>query len=415
MSSFMQFPLNIKFRILSSFFSKTIGAATSPFLILYLTNYLNDVFLGLLLLLSISLNFISSIIGGYLSDIFNRKRFITTFQTVQIVLLSILTFELYFLEKNPQEGVLLYCIVISYVLQGVIGGTYKPAYNALIMDSTNKDNRRDIYRFNYWTTNLSLAVGTSLGGWFSSNHLISLYVTSIFILILVTIGFFIIIENDNQIFRKEVRQNNFFVNLFHNYKEALKNKDWIIFLLGSAFIFSVEFSLIYYSNIRLARDFSQFSILGIDISGIRMFSVLQLINTILVIFFTFQIGRVVEKWSTKNALLIGVFLYICGYSLISYNLNFFILILCVIIATIGELIFSPNWQAAQIEFIPRDKRGSFSALSALSNVLALLMASGYLLLSGHLNISIISILIFIIGVIGLILVSLTLVRKNRLE
>ncbi|PRA47154.1 hypothetical protein CQ061_17950 [Paenibacillus sp. MYb67] len=185
--------------------------------------------------------------------------------------------------------------------------------------------------------------------------------------------------------------------------------------MGSAFIFSVEFSLIYYSNIRLARDFSQFSILGINISGIRMFSVLQLINTILVVFCTFQIGRVVEKWSTKNALLIGVFLYICGYSLISYNLNFYILILCVVIATIGELIFSPNWQAAQIEFIPKDKRGSFSALSALSNVLALLMASGYLLLSGHLTLSIISILIFIIGFVGLILVSLTLVLKNRLE
>lgn len=104
----------------------------------------------------------------------------------------------------------------------MIGGTYKPAYNALIMDSTNKDNRRDIYRFNYWTTNLSLAVGTSLGGWFSSNHLISLYVTSIFILILVTIGFFIIIENDNQIFRKEVRQNNFFVNLFTIIRRRLK-------------------------------------------------------------------------------------------------------------------------------------------------------------------------------------------------
>lgn len=415
MSSFLNFPLNIKFRIISSFFSKTIATATSPFLILYLTNYLSNVFVGLLLLVSISLNFVSSIIGGYLSDIHNRKRFIFTFQIIQIITMSILTVELYFFVGNPQGGLLLYFIIVSYVLQGVIGGMYKPAYNALIMDSAVKNNRRDIYRFNYWTTNLSLALGTSIGGWFSAKYLIFLYLSSIIILLLVTIGFYLIIENDNQLISKKSGNSNFFVNLFDNYKEAIKNKEWIIFLLGSSFIFSVEFSLIYYSNVRLARDFSHFNLFGIGISGVKMFSVLQLINTVLVVLCTFQIGRVVEKWSIKNTLLIGVFLYVCGYSLISYHLNFYILILCVFIATIGELIFSPNWQVAQMEFIPKDKRGSFSALSALSNVLALLLASGYLILSGSLTVFIISVIIFVIGFLGLSLVMLILTLNNRLK
>lgn len=402
MRTFFTLSKNVKFQILSSFLTKTIGTATAPFLILYLTNYLSNFILGVLVGSSILITFLSSIVGGYIADIVNRKKFIGIAQIFQIINLTILTILIFIIQTYELHSYVKF-LVIFYVSQNILANIYKPAYKALIMDSSNNDNRRIIFRFDYWITNLSLAIGTCLGGFLSTNFLGYLYLASLIIMILLAIAFHRIIDNSAQNINKR-KKNNILYDFTYNYIESIKDKKWVLFLIGSSLVFAVEFSLIYYTNIRLTRFFLPLDLFRFKINGVQVFSFLQFINTLLVIFCTFLIYKYTKKWSTRKSLFLGILLYVLGYSIISFELNIIILISCIIIASIGELIFSPVWQSKQIDFIPSDKRASYSALSGLSNTFAMLIASSFLLASEYLPALIISLLIFALGIFGLILI-----------
>lgn len=402
MKTFLTLNRNVKFQIISSFFTKTMGTATAPFLILYLTNYLSNSILGILVGSSILIIFLSSIIGGYIADNVNRKKFINISQIFQIINMFILTSLIFYIQNSDNEKYI-NILIIFYILQNISSNIYRPAFKALTMDSTIKENRKIIFRFEYWVTNLSLALGTSIGGFFSSNHLGYLYLISLILMIFLSIGFYKIIENDKQIIKPRLKKNILY-DFMNNYKESMKDKKWVIFLLGSSLIFAVEFSLIYYSNIRLTRLFIPLELGNMKVDGVKMFSILQFINTLLVVSCTFIIYKYIKKWSTNKSLLIGISFYVIGYSIISLELNILILILCIIVASIGELIFSPIWQSTQMEFIPPEKRASYAALSGLSNTFAMLIASSFLLISDHFSAVAISSIILISGLLGMSLI-----------
>ncbi len=58
-------------------------------------------------------------------------------------------------------------------------------------------------------------------------------------------------------------------------------------------------------------------------------------------------------------------IYIVGYSGLTYLNQFGLLVVFMIIATVGEIIYSPIVSEQRFKIIPKAKRGTYSAVNAL--------------------------------------------------
>ncbi|RIO22731.1 MFS transporter, partial [Staphylococcus saprophyticus] len=164
----------------------------------------------------------------------------------------------------------------------------------------------------------------------------------------------------------KVKHNNIIKDLFTSYKNVSRDKRFIFLVLGITLLYTGEMTISNYIAVRLNDDFNSFNIFDVTINGARMFAIINLINTLIVAFFTLYIGNIIEKFNIKSVFILGLTLYTLGYTgLMSAN-YFGIIIIAIIIATFGELIYAPIYNSEQLNLIPKNKRGSYNAFSALS-------------------------------------------------
>jgi DHA1 family multidrug resistance protein B-like MFS transporter len=145
-----------------------------------------------------------------------------------------------------------------------------------------------------------------------------------------------------------------------------------------------------------------------------MLSILQVINTIMVVFFTFIVSRITEKKTERTVIIVGLLIYISGYGLMASANSIYLLIPLTILATFGELASAPILTARQVDLIPEDKQASYLSFGSLSFQISQLIAAVGLTLGGYLTASLISGYIIILGVAGIYLVvsSLYDVKKS---
>ncbi|NYK51096.1 MFS transporter, partial [Salmonella enterica subsp. enterica serovar Typhimurium] len=78
--------------------------------------------------------------------------------------------------------------------------------------------------------------------------------------------------------------------------------------------------------------------------------------------------------NNQKALFVGLIMYVVGYSGITYLNDFTLLMIVMVIATLGEMIYSPITEEHRYKMIPAQKRGTYSAIRALSFNFAQLIA-----------------------------------------
>lgn len=117
--------------------------------------------------------------------------------------------------------------------------------------------------------------------------------------------------------------------------------------------------------------------------------------------FDFFINKITDRFSNKHVLLVGLALYSIGYITITSANTWYILICFNLIATVGELIYSPVRNAEQANMIPADKRGSYSAFSNFSFSGADLIARSTIIIGAFLIPTMMSVYIGVILMIGI--------------
>lgn len=372
-----QLPQNIKVRLITSFFNRMASNSVMPFMALFFTQEKNKIYAGIILLISVGVSFISGIVGGYLADRFKRKHLLYWTSTIAPTFLLIMTLCL-IPEKRP-----IYLFAVIYLLFIFSNNLGRPALEAIILDSSTPKNRKAIYTLEYWLTNLSISLGAILGGLLYINHQILLFAILTIITYGISVAYFIWLEDEQVSVRKKTN-DNMFIDLLQSYQTALMDKRFVQLVLGFMFVFTAERSLSSYISVRLKETFDTISIFNFEIEGVRMYSILNVENTLLVVCFTFLIANLTKSLSNKKILLIGLILYGIGYSLITSANNFFVLILLGFIATLGELLYSPVFNTEQANCIPEDQRGSYLAFSSLSFNGATLLSNASLILGAYL-------------------------------
>ncbi|WP_259418223.1 MDR family MFS transporter [Bacillus toyonensis] len=399
---------NIKVRLVTSFFNRAVTSAAMPFMALFFAQEKDKVWAGLFLILTVFLGFLVSLVGGYISDRFSRKRILLLTSTLSTLMFLFMTLSLYPKDK------MIWLFAIAYIGFIISSSLGRPAMQAIIIDSTTPENRKAIYTVDYWLMNLAMALGAALGGLLYMNHQKELFVLLTLISAIIPIAYKLKLVDEFTNFL-ETKHENIFLDLLQNYKIAIQDLAFVKVVIGSTLIFAAEFSLNSYIGIRLSETFETVMLGGFEIAGVRMLSILNIENMLLVVFLTFLFKNFTDRLSGKNALLLGLSLYGIGYIVVTSANTWYVLLIFNFIATVGELIYSPIRNAEQANMIPDNKRGSYSAFAGLSYTGAELVARVSIIIGAFLIPTIMSVYIGVIIFIGALLLYTGLFVRDKIQ
>ncbi|AID43225.1 MFS transporter [Staphylococcus xylosus] len=408
MKRFLTLSTTLKTRLLADFILIIASQAILPFLALYLTSKVNAVFAGVFLITNLIVSFIVSFIGGYIGDNYNRKKVVNYIHFLYAICLIILSITV----TMDGIGLVIFCITV-FIFE-IMFAASEPIFEAAIMDAIYEEVREYVYQLNYWMFNISTAIGMVLGALLYLGHKRLLFVI-FFLAMLISWYLFEKYYDVEQVYKQKEELTSKFKDFINSYHTVIKDKYFMMLNLGFMLVIMAELSLNSYVVVRLKSDFEPLSFFGFYIDGVRMFTVIMIINTLVVATLTFTVNRIVESTSKRIAFILGIILYTIGYSVLTSASSFWILCLFSIIATLGELIYSPIQNAQRFLMIPDDKRSTYNTFGMISFYGGNLLARSGLIIGAFVLPWMMSVYVAIVVLIGFVLLYYALFCNPNIE
>ncbi|WP_214729989.1 MFS transporter [Exiguobacterium sp. s168] len=401
-----EIPKPIKVRLITSFFNRAVSFSIMPFMALLFVQAFNEVIAGAFLIAMVFVSFITNLLGGYLADRFSRKRLLVTTSALTALTFITMTISL------TLDWMLLFMVI--YAVFSVTSNLGRPAMGAIIIDATTKENRQAVYALDYWLINLSIAIGTALGGWlYVSNQLLLFGILS-FTSSVLPIAYYLFLDDTPRTWQRQ-KLRGVLSDIFTSYQLAWRDRPFVKVVFGSMCILAAEFSMGSYVAVRLADSFEPLSFAGWSINGVRMMSIINIENTLLVVTLTFIVQRLAKRLSPRRTLAAGLMLYMIGYVVVTSANSMTALMVFIFIATIGELLYSPVLNTQKANMMPADQRGAYSAFAGTSFAGADLISRSTILVGTFLIPSMMSVYIGLILLTGFGLVYTSLFVKESVE
>ncbi|MCW3793617.1 MFS transporter [Paenibacillus sp. LS1] len=376
---------NIRIRIITDFFTDLTQKSIIPFMAIYLSVQIGAGLAGLLLTVNIVASMIVGLGAGHWSDRIGRKKLMVIAQSLQVVALLCLA-----IANSPwMDSIIVTCLM--FLLSSLSSGITVPIANAMIVDVSSEHERHYVYGLQYWTTNVAVTFGALMGGLFFESFRFLLFslvclesMATLFILV------FMIQETmDKRVYNttgqsKDSDPSNRLMeangpiqrNILKTYWAVFQDKRFMIFFTATVLAVSLEFQLDKYIAVRLKNEFTA-QLFGSDISGLHMFSLIMVINTVLVALVAIPYSRWIGRFPSRSIMTFGMLLYTAGFTVLAFSNWAWLLILSAILLTIGELMYAPVRQVTLAGMIPDSDRAAYMAADGLSyNVAALLGSLG---------------------------------------
>ncbi|TQR36121.1 MFS transporter [Lysinibacillus sphaericus] len=393
---------NIKLRLAMQFLGGLISMAVIPFLAIYFTQNIGATKTGIILILIVISGVIGGFIGGHISDKIGRKKIMIYAE------LGLLLSYLFIALCNSPWFNLPYISAAFFIITMFCGGMFQPAAQAMIIDVTNAASRKLVFTISYWLGNLSTAIGGIIGAFLFKNYLFELFIgISLITLLSVFMNVFFITETyapEPSPKTSHHKKKFSSVEIFQTFSTVLKDKLFMLYILGATFIFTLEQSLSNYIGIRLEKDIPQHSasFFGIDfiVDGTKMLGFLRTENTILVVILSSAILFLFKKCSDRWTLVIGMLIFSICFSIFASSNSVWILFIAMFIGTIGELMFVPIKQALIGELAPSNARSTYMAFNSLTSYGAMIVASLLIIIGEWIRPIYMSGLLLILGLTG---------------
>ncbi len=328
----------------------SMGNFVFPFLTLFLTERLglSPTEAGVYFMMSALAQAVGSIIGGKLTDRLGRKKLFLSFQVLAILCFIPCVF--------LGNSLLIPKFIILY---GMFSGASQTVNSAIIIDLTDKDNRKQVYSFLYFGTNIGFSIGPMIAGFLYENHTNWIFLGNIISLIIVTIMVALFIEetkpSDKDIEDSKNIEDEEAAESGSVFSALIKRPKLLLFLFGkllNTFIYStIGFAI----PIQLANMFG-------DGLGSKYFGVLMSLNALVVVAGTIAITKVTMKLKAVVAVAIASMLYAIGFGMLGFANAFWIYIISAIIYTIGEIIEATNSGVYIANNSPMSHRGRFNTV-----------------------------------------------------
>jgi MFS transporter, DHA1 family, multidrug resistance protein B len=416
--NFWNFHSTVQIRLVLQFITTMAMMSVTPYLVLYFSSKLGTFITGFMFLGVMAASIVGTMIGGYSADIVGRKKVIVVAET--IVCIGFIGAAL----ANSTLANLPYLTFALFVIIHFCTGIAEPAYQALIIDISNAENRRFIYTFSYWFRNLAIAIGGIIGAFlFKDFHFFLFLAVALTTLISVMITIFFIKETFNPVIPTKhedkvlVKKTTNLSTLFTSYLSVLKHKPFRLLVFANLLILSVEEQLTNVIAIRLKNDITDpqsiLPFIPLNVDGINLLGILKAENTILVVCLTIVVSILIKKLKDRSVLLSGLFLYFTGFTVISFSNIPSILILAMFIASLGELMHIPLKQALLANMVPDHARSKYMAIYSLFSILGASTAGIFIIISAWIPTVVISIMFGVMGLICL-LIFIRLTKTSKL-
>ncbi|MBA2942476.1 MFS transporter [Paenibacillus sp. CGMCC 1.16610] len=413
--TFFQFHPNVRLRIALSFLTNILSNMVIPFMSIYFARTLGTTIAGTATTISIAVALISATIGGHYADRVGRKKMMLIGEGVALLAYTIMTF-----ANSPIWHSAALTLIMT-VISTASWGLSKPAVEAMLIDVSGPDTRKAIYRINYWSNNLAISVAGMIGGFFFSDYLFELlFVASGMSLVALLVTAFFMTETmpAEVTSGEEEAHPSKRISMYHRYKEVLSDRRFLIYLISSVLIVSVEMNLNGYIGIRLAQDIHHtpwFPGMSATIDGLPLVGVLRTENTLAVVLLSLFVGRLLKGNSDTRMMLFAMFLNVAGYTYLVFGSQPIMLMLLMLVATIGELTYVPIKQALLVQLVPDHARSSYMALSSMTNRVAIMLSGLNMIIGGFLPSGAMALFILLTGVAGIGLMATILPSLKEAE
>ncbi|WP_100488444.1 MFS transporter [Sporolactobacillus pectinivorans] len=397
MNTFMSLHRNIKTRLLTSFLSRFFGNMIFPFMAIYFAVAFGTATAGCLVLIIVIVSSVSSIYGGYIADCWGRKKVMVIAQGIQIVALVIMAI------VNSAWLTSASVTFAMMLIQNISTGLLNPAAEAMLIDVSTPKNRQFIYSLDYWSTNLSIAVGTIIGGALFQHYRFILFsglaVSSIVIFVLIE---WLIKESDAVSKAPKINTlTGSLKELSRNYSTVMKDRLFVIFCISQLLVVSLEFQMNNYIAVRLQDQFRTVLFGRLTIDGLTMLSWIRVENTLLIVLCTLLINQWMRHYSPLHVLYLGILFYVSGYTLITFSNQWLVLLLSMLIASLGELMNVPVSQIILAELAGEHDRGAYMAVHGFVFKGAKIMGSLGMIVGAFISSYMMAVLFFCMGIAGL--------------
>ncbi|SCS53827.1 MFS transporter [Staphylococcus caeli] len=408
MKRFFTLSTTLQTRIIAEFILIIASQAILPFMALYLTSKVNAIFAGTFLIANIIVGFVVSFIGGYIGDNYNRKKVVNYVHGLYAICLIILSITV----TMDGLGLVIFCITV-FIFELLFAAS-EPIFEAAIMDAIYEDVREYVYQLNYWIFNIATAIGMLLGALLYIGHKHLLFIL-FFLAMLLSWYLFEKYYDVEQVINKKEDLTSKLKHFIESYHTVIKDKHYMLLNIGFMMVIMAELSLNSYVVVRLKEAFEPIYILGFYVDGVRMFSIIMIVNTLVVATLTFTVNRIVDATSKRIAFIIGIILYTLGYSILMSATSFWILCLFSMVATIGELIYSPIQNAQRFLMIPDDKRSTYNTFGMISFYGGNILARFGLIIGAFILPWMMSVYVAVIVLLGFALLYYALFRNPNIE
>lgn len=358
---------NLKVRIFEIFIVSILNNMLYPFLAIYFAQKFGAALAGIMMVFNILVGAIAGFYGGHLGDKIGRRK--TMLISEQIRLFA---FVIAILANSPWFEWPWVTFAVMTV-NSICWGLAAPALEAMVIDVSTPENRKFVYTVQYWGVNVGMVVGSLLGGFLFLSHRFEIYisVTVGSVLSVILLLFFIkeTFTPSQQVLQNEPSKGQFH-EILGNYKIVFKDLKFIMFVLASLLIYSIELQARNYSGVRLMEEFGNQTILSIHnwnfiANGVQMFGLLTAENAFLVVVIALFIGRLIKKYTDRSVLYSGILFFALGYAIIGFSNSPFLLIFVMFVATIGELMWVPVQQSIMAGLPPESNRSSYMAVNGM--------------------------------------------------
>ncbi|MDL5376132.1 MFS transporter [Exiguobacterium mexicanum] len=332
---------NLKIRISINFIQKLTQTAIFPFMTIYFAQQFGVTLAGVLIVTTTVLSFIGSLYGGAWADRYGRKRVLVSGERLGFLSLGGMAICNSTFLSDPT------LTFVFFLMNNIVNGIVTPANEAILIDDSTTDNRKFLYALSYWTLNISIVVGSIVGGFLFQAHLFDLLIGAA----LASLACMLMIRMRlNDTYRPKPSTTPLsWRGLCHGYAIVFRDRLFTIYLIAGVLTLSLELQLTHYLAIHFVDTFTTpQSLFGVSLDGTMLLGVLRSENTVLVLLFSFLVLKWTKPFNERSVLYTGVVLFSGGFALLLVSGSVVVMLIGTLVFTLGELLYVPIHQALLI-------------------------------------------------------------------
>ena len=256
-----------------------------------------------------------------------------------------------------------------------------------MVDASTKENRSYMYSVSYWASNIAFSIGTMVGGTYFKTYPFPLFLAigCIALINFLLTALFIQDEYKPASARQDSLEGMGQMRvLWGHYRAVLRDGRFLLFILASILIVSLEFQIDKYIGVRLGREFHQ-TLFGADMNGMTMLSVIIGINTVTIAGLTLVVAKKITARKSPLIFYIGLLGYTAAFSVMAVSNSLVLLVIAALVFTLGEMVYMPVRQSLMADLIRDDARSSYLAVSNLTFQISAILGGAGLLIGSYVN------------------------------